>query len=106
MFILIDHKNKFHDTDKCVGYLLARELLSIPEDAAVLVVEDAPAGIRAGKAANCDVAGLLTSHKRAEIEAAKPDFVLGDLESVEFVGVDQMDGGVFVMIGNPNEELN
>lgn len=87
------------------GYLLARTLLNIPEDAAVLVVEDAPAGILAGRAAGCDVVGLLTSHKRAEIEAAKPDFVLGDLESVEFVGVDE-DGGVFVLIGNPGEEMN
>jgi glycerol 3-phosphatase-1 len=70
------------------------------------VVEDAPAGIRAGIAANCDVVGLLTSHKRDEVEAAKPDFVLGDLESVEFVGVDKTDGGMFVMVGDPNEILN
>lgn len=88
------------------GYLLARTLLDIPEDSAVLVVEDAPAGILAGKAAGFDVAGLLTSHKRVEVEAAKPDFVLGDLESVEFVGVDETDGGVFVLIGDPGEQMN
>lgn len=81
-------------------------MFNIPEDAAVLVVEDAPAGIRAGKAANCDVIGLLTSHKRAEVQAAGPDFVLNDLGHVEFVGVDQNDGGIFVLIGNPKEELN
>lgn len=70
------------------------------------MVEDAPAGIRAGKAANCDVVGLLTTHKRVEIQAAGPDFVLNDLEHVKFVGVDQTDGGILVRIGNPKEELN
>lgn len=70
------------------------------------MVEDAPAGIRAGKAANCDVVGLLTSHKRAEVQAAGPDFVLNDLEHVEFVGVDPNDGGIFVLVGSPTEELN
>jgi glycerol 3-phosphatase-1 len=88
-----------------VGYLLARKLLDIPEDAAVLVVEDAPAGIRAGRAAGCDVVGLLTSHTRAEVEAAGPDFVVGDLESVEFMNKDE-DGGVLVLVGDPKELAN
>lgn len=88
-----------------VGYLLARKLLDIPEDASVLVVEDAPAGIRAGRAAGCDVVGLLTSHTRAEVEAAKPDFIVPDLECVEFMGVDN-DGGCLVLVGDPNELAN
>lgn len=87
------------------GYLLARTLLDIPEDAAVLVVEDAPAGIRAGRAAGCDVVGLLTSHTRAEVEDAKPDFVVGDLESVEFMSRDE-DGGILVLVGDPKELAN
>lgn len=70
------------------------------------MVEDAPAGIRAGKAANCDVVGLLTTHKRVEIQAAGPDFVLNDLEHVEFIGMDRTDGGIYVRIGDPKEELN
>ncbi|KAL7270738.1 DL-glycerol-3-phosphatase [Rhizina undulata] len=70
------------------GYLLARKLLNIPDSAPVLVVEDAPAGIRAGRAAGCDVVGLLTSHSPEEVVCARPTFVIGDLADVVFEGVE------------------
>lgn len=44
-----------------------------------LVVEDAPAGVRSGRAAGCKTLALLTSHTREQIEAAQPDFVVKDL---------------------------
>lgn len=51
----------------------------------VLVIEDAPAGIRAGKAAGCKVLALLTSHTLEQVVSAGPDWVVRDLRSVRLV---------------------
>ncbi|KAK2936063.1 HAD hydrolase, subfamily IA [Fusarium oxysporum f. sp. vasinfectum] len=65
-------------------YRLGRERLSLQaEDAQVLVLEDSPAGIRAGKAAGCKVLGLVTSHTVEQVIAAEPDWVVRDLSSVK-----------------------
>ncbi|QUC17740.1 uncharacterized protein UV8b_01981 [Ustilaginoidea virens] len=64
----------------------------------VVVLEDAPAGIEAGKAAGCKVIGLVTSHTVDQVVAAGPDWVVKDLESVRVVG--QHDGRVTVEISN------
>ncbi|KAF8474670.1 HAD-like domain-containing protein [Kalaharituber pfeilii] len=84
------------------GYLMARQLLNVPDDAPVLVVEDAPAGIRAGKAAGCDVLGLLTSHTKEQVAEAGPTFIVDDLASVEFVR--SGDDGLQVKITLPPED--
>jgi glycerol-1-phosphatase len=52
----------------------------------VLVIEDSPAGIRAGKAADCQVLGLITSHTLEQVAAAGPDWIVKDLASVKVVG--------------------
>ncbi|KAJ6781177.1 hypothetical protein PWT90_08331 [Aphanocladium album] len=52
----------------------------------VLVLEDSPAGIEAGKAAGCKVIGLVTSHTVDQVVAAEPDWVVKDLSSVHVVG--------------------
>ncbi|TQW00268.1 hypothetical protein V2A60_001369 [Cordyceps javanica] len=52
----------------------------------VLVLEDSPAGIKAGKAAGCKVIGLVTSHTAEQVAAAQPDWVVKDLTSVRVVG--------------------
>ncbi|OAA64814.1 glycerol-3-phosphate phosphatase [Cordyceps fumosorosea ARSEF 2679] len=52
----------------------------------VLVLEDSPAGIRAGKAAGCKVLGLVTSHTAEQVAAAEPDWIVKDLTSVRVVG--------------------
>ncbi len=54
----------------------------------VLVLEDSPAGIRAGKAAGCKVLGLVTTHTAEQVAAAGPDWVVRDLRSVKLVGYD------------------
>ncbi|RKL43605.1 hypothetical protein BFJ72_g4428 [Fusarium proliferatum] len=65
-------------------YRLGRERLGLQaEDAQVLVLEDSPAGIRAGKAAGCKVLGLVTSHTVEQVIAAEPDWVVRDLSSVK-----------------------
>lgn len=43
-----------------------------------LVFEDAPAGIRSGKAAGCKVLAVLTTHSRESCEAAGADIILND----------------------------
>lgn len=68
-------------------YLLGLEKLGLRDAAGdVLVLEDAPAGIKAGKAAGCKVIGLATSHAVEQVAAAGPDWVVKDLESVRVVG--------------------
>ncbi|KAK6905749.1 phosphatase [Kwoniella mangroviensis CBS 10435] len=47
-----------------------------------LVVEDAPTGIRAGKAAGSMVLATCTSHHREELEKERPDFLVEDLSHV------------------------
>lgn len=44
-----------------------------------LVVEDAPAGIRSGKAAGAKVLAVLTSHSLEAVKAVEPDWIVPDL---------------------------
>ncbi|KAL7950792.1 HAD-like domain-containing protein [Trichoderma barbatum] len=67
-------------------YRMGLEKLGLQEKAGeVLVLEDSPAGIKAGKAAGCKVLGLVTSHTVEQVVAAEPDWVVKDLESVRVV---------------------
>ncbi|KAK4453015.1 HAD-like domain-containing protein [Podospora aff. communis PSN243] len=67
-------------------YRMGRERLGlVGDEKQLLVLEDAPAGIKAGKAAGCVVVGLVTSHGVEEVLAAGPDYVVRDLESVRVV---------------------
>ncbi|KAI1376925.1 HAD-like protein [Hypoxylon crocopeplum] len=68
-------------------YALGREKLDLgaADSPEILVLEDSPAGIRAGKAAGCKVLGLVTSHTAAQVVAAEPDWVVRDLRSVSMV---------------------
>lgn len=67
-------------------YLMGRERIHLAgDDKRVLVLEDSPAGIRAGKAAGCQVLGLVTSHTAEQVRSAEPDWIVRDLESVRIV---------------------
>jgi sugar-phosphatase len=59
-------------------YLLAAERLGV-DPADCVVVEDAPAGIAAGKAAGCQVVGVAHTHSCAELEGA--DLCFADLNA-------------------------
>ncbi|ODO07188.1 phosphatase [Cryptococcus wingfieldii CBS 7118] len=48
-----------------------------------LVVEDAPTGIRSGKASGALVLATCTSHERHELEKENPDFLVDDLSHVK-----------------------
>lgn len=76
-------------------YRMGLDKLRLADAAAdVLVLEDSPAGIRAGKAAGCKVIGLVTSHTAEQVVAAEPDWVVKDLKSVRVV---RSEGGKFVV---------
>ncbi|KAI1753897.1 HAD-like protein [Xylaria castorea] len=66
-------------------YKLGWSRLGLPADAEVLVLEDSPAGIKAGKDAGCKVLGLVTSHTMEQVVAAEPDWVVRDLSSVKML---------------------
>ena len=54
----------------------------------ILVLEDAPAGVRAGKAAGFEVVGLATSHRVEQLQEAGADWIVKDLASVRMVNWD------------------
>lgn len=67
-------------------FLKGREELGLKDAAKdILVLEDSPAGIKAGKAAGCKVVGLVTSHTVEQVVAAEPDWIVRDLDSVRLV---------------------
>lgn len=63
-------------------YLLGRQKLGLEDSNDLVVVEDAPSGIRAGKAAGFKVIGLATTHALDQLRAAGADWILQDLRDV------------------------
>ncbi|KAF2211521.1 hypothetical protein CERZMDRAFT_42983 [Cercospora zeae-maydis SCOH1-5] len=55
----------------------------------VLVLEDAPAGVRSGKAAGYTVVALATTHDVGRLKDAGADWIVRDMRSVRFVGYDE-----------------
>jgi len=66
-------------------YLMGKEKLGLGSSSEVLVLEDSPAGIRAGKDAGCKVLGVVTSHTVEQVVRAGADWVVTDLRSVKVV---------------------
>ncbi len=64
----------------------------------MIVVEDSPSGVRAGKAAGFKVIGLGTSHHIGEVKEAGADWIVQDLSSVTLKSYE--DGVVQVEIAN------
>ena len=56
------------------------------ESDAVVVFEDAVAGVKAGKAAGATVIAVLETHEREELVAAGADYVLEGLHQVDVSG--------------------
>lgn len=63
-------------------YLLGRQKLGLAESAHMIVLEDAPSGVRAGKAAGFKVVGLSTTHTVGQLQEAGADWIVQDLRSV------------------------
>lgn len=63
-------------------YLLGRRRLGLENTSNILVVEDAPSGIRAGKAAGFKVVGLVTTHSLEQVRDAGADWIVRDLRDL------------------------
>jgi len=72
-------------------YLKGAALLGVAA-ADCLVIEDAPAGIRAGKSANAKVLALQTTERDELLRAAGADWIVKDCASVQVDGTDSRDG--------------
>ncbi|KAK0206335.1 HAD-like domain-containing protein [Desarmillaria ectypa] len=60
-------------------YLLGAKRCGVkPENC--IVFEDAPAGIRSGKAAGCKTVGFLTTHSKELMESVQPDFLVPNMD--------------------------
>lgn len=68
-------------------YLLGRKKLGIEESSNIVVLEDAPSGIKAGKAAGFKVIALTTTHSLEKLQEAGADWIVEDLRSVSVKGV-------------------
>jgi glycerol 3-phosphatase-1 len=79
-------------------YLLGRQRLRLPETAEMLVVEDAPAGVQAGKAAGFKVIGLTTTHTIEQVKEAGADWIVQDLTSLRLKAF--QDGKVEIVISD------
>lgn len=77
-------------------YVLGRERLSLSNATKMLVLEDAPAGVRAGKAAGFKVVALATTHAVKELREAGADWIVRDMRSVGLKNYDRKTGDVSV----------
>lgn len=79
-------------------YNLGKARLGLGPEGVALVIEDAPAGVRAGKAAGCRVVGLLTTHSIEQLQEAGADWIVEDMRSVRFAGKDKATTGDLLKI--------
>ncbi|PQE11111.1 haloacid dehalogenase-like hydrolase protein [Rutstroemia sp. NJR-2017a BVV2] len=84
-----------------MGYNMGKDSLNLSSAAEgeILVLEDSPAGIRAGKAAGCKVLAVVTTHTAEQVAEAGADWVVKDLRDVKLVG-SGADGGVELEFSN------
>jgi sugar-phosphatase len=79
-------------------YLKGAALLGVAA-ADCVVIEDAPAGIRAGKSAKARVLALQTTERDELLRAAGADWIVKDCASVQADGTDSRDGVSLLLSG-------
>ncbi|KAJ5098857.1 Glycerol-1-phosphate phosphohydrolase 2 [Penicillium argentinense] len=79
-------------------YLLGAKRIGLEDSKSIVVLEDAPSGIKAGKAAGYKVLALATTHALEKLREAGADWIVEDLRSVSVKGV--VDGKVQIEICN------
>jgi len=85
---LVTAEDVFNGKPDPACYLLGEERLGLSGSAPILVIEDAPAGIHAGKAANLQVLALATTHKPEALIEAGADWIVKDMSHVSLRTVD------------------
>lgn len=74
-------------------YELGRSKLELPHsDPSIIVFEDAPAGVRSGKAAGFKVVALNTTHSIRQLQESGADWIIRDMESVTLKAWDKTTG--------------
>ncbi|KAL5341837.1 HAD-like domain-containing protein [Aspergillus crustosus] len=79
-------------------YLLGRKKLALEHSSSLVVLEDAPSGVKAGKAAGFTVIGLTTTHTLEQLQQAGADVIVEDLRSISVKGV--VDGKIQLEVRN------
>jgi glycerol 3-phosphatase-1 len=88
------------------GYLLGYRSLGLASGKgehgarSAVVFEDAPAGVRAGKAAGFKVVALATTHKVEQLREAGADWIVRDMRSVTLKSLDVKSGKATIEITN------
>lgn len=87
------------------GYLLGYRRLGLADEEhgaarSAVVFEDAPAGVRAGKAAGFQVVALATTHSVKQLREAGADWIVKDMRSVSLKSFDRKTGKSTVEISN------
>ena len=72
-------------------YLRAAELLGVPTNDCI-VIEDAPAGVQAGKAAGCRVIAFDTTMPEAELREAGADWLAKDCSAISVISAERKSG--------------
>lgn len=80
-------------------YRLGAERLGVKTNQ-VLVLEDAPAGVLAGKAAGYRVVALATTHSIEKLRNAGADWIVRDMESVTLSRFDSKTGRISIQIND------
>lgn len=82
------------------GYRLGAQRLGLShlDPSQVVVFEDAPAGVKAGKNAGFKVVGLATTHRVEQLREAGADWIVEDMRSVAMTRFDGKTGAVEVEI--------
>lgn len=74
-------------------FLEGARLLALPQpNSSIVVFEDAPAGVRSGKAAGFTVVALGTTHKLEQLIEAGADVIVRDMQSVKLKSWDKESG--------------
>jgi glycerol 3-phosphatase-1 len=82
-------------------YQKGEKLLALQQTKpSIIVFEDAPAGVRAGKAAGFTVVALHTTHKLAQLIEAGADYIVQDMQSVTLSSWDKATGIAQLEIAN------
>jgi len=69
-----------------------KKLLLQEQKPSIVVFEDAPAGVRSGKAAGFTVVALHTTHSLEQLVEARADYIVKDMRSVTLKSWDQTTG--------------